>query len=272
MAISNGTLLANLVDPEVIGGMIEQKLINNIVLSPLARVDYTLQGTAGSTITLPYYEYIGDAAVVAEGDAIPISALSAKTKEVSIFKIGKGVKISDEAALSGYGDPVGEAVRQITTSIASGVDAKLLESLNGNTTNVYTTATAEFTVDDIADALTLFKEDIDGPKSIIVDAAAYAVLRKSNEWMPASEISADIILRGTVGQVYGAQVVVSNRVNGGAYHIVKPDALALYIKRDTLVESDRDIEFKYTAITADKHFASYLYMPNNAIKIIKKTA
>lgn len=53
---TTGTYLSDLVDPEVIAGMIDQKLVPNIVFAPLAKLDYTLQGRAGDTVTLPYYE------------------------------------------------------------------------------------------------------------------------------------------------------------------------------------------------------------------------
>ena len=71
----------------------------------LAKIDSTLVGQPGSVIKLPYYSYIGDAAVVAEGADIPIKQLSETTVSVQISKIGNGVQISDEAILSGYGDP-----------------------------------------------------------------------------------------------------------------------------------------------------------------------
>ena len=114
---SDVTYLANLFNPQVVGDMINEKLIKNIVFEPMANIDYTLQGRAGDTVTLPYYDYIGDAQDVGEGTAIPISKLAQNTKQVKISKIGKGVEMTDESILSGYGDPVGEAVRQITMSI-----------------------------------------------------------------------------------------------------------------------------------------------------------
>ena len=67
-----GTKLANLFDPQVVGAMIDKKLVNKMVFAPLATIDSTLEGQPGSTLTLPYYTYIGDATDVAEGADIPI--------------------------------------------------------------------------------------------------------------------------------------------------------------------------------------------------------
>lgn len=52
---STGTYLSNLFDPEVIGDMINEKLVSNMVFAPLATIDYTLQGRAGSKVLLPYF-------------------------------------------------------------------------------------------------------------------------------------------------------------------------------------------------------------------------
>ena len=50
-------------------------------------------------------------------------------------------------------------------------------------------------------------------------------------------------------------------------YIVKPDALAIFMKRDTLVESDRDILKFTTTMTASKHFVAYLYNAKKAVRI-----
>lgn len=55
VSTATGTYLSNLFNPEVVADLIDEKLIDNIVLAPLATVDTTLQGQAGDTVTLPYY-------------------------------------------------------------------------------------------------------------------------------------------------------------------------------------------------------------------------
>lgn len=52
---ATGTYLSNLFNPQVVADLIDTKLVDNIVLAPLARVDTTLVGRAGDTVTLPYY-------------------------------------------------------------------------------------------------------------------------------------------------------------------------------------------------------------------------
>lgn len=267
----NGTKLANLFNPQVVADLLEKQLIPAIRFAPLCKMDTTLQGKAGDTLTIPTYAYIGDATDVGEGEDIPIAQLSASTVNVKVKKAGRGVQVSDEAALSGFGDPAGEAVDQLKLSIASKVDADILAVLNAiGPTMTETAAGAVIGAEDVSKALIKFGENIEGTKVLVCAPAAYANFRDAKTWIPASEIAANVVIAGAVGEVYGCQVVVSDRLttSGDAY-IVKPGALGLLLKRDTLVETDRDIINKSTVITADKHYVPYLYDESKAIKIKK---
>ena len=275
---ANATLLSNLINPQVMADLIDKKLVNLMRFAPLATIDATLEGRPGNTITVPTFNYIGDATTVSEGADITIKQLTATPATATIHKIGNGVQITDEAVLSGYGDPVGETTKQLALSIASQVDNEFIGVLNAITSPMVHTAGTPGTLafGDIADALELFGEDIDdgGAKALLVSPKQYTLLRKSTGWLPASDVSADIAIKGVVGMVQGCQVIISNKLteasNKENAYIVKPGALRLFMKRNTLVEADRDIINKSTTITADKHFAPYLYDASKAIKIVVK--
>lgn len=49
------TYLSNLIDPEVMAAMVSARLPKKIKFSPIARIDTTLVGQPGSTITVPKY-------------------------------------------------------------------------------------------------------------------------------------------------------------------------------------------------------------------------
>lgn len=274
----NATLLTNLVNPQVMADLIDKKLVDLMRFAPLATIDRTLQGRPGNTITLPSFNYISDAVTVAEGADIPINQLTTASTPVTIHKIGNGVQITDEAVLSGFGDPLGEATKQLALSIASQVDNEFIGVLNAITSPMVHTAGTAGTLDfdDIADALELFGEDIeDGvARVLVVSPKQYTNLRKTSGWLPASDISADLAIKGVVGMVQGCQVLVSNKLTEASSkenaYIVKPGALRLFMKRGVLVENDRDIVNKSTVITADSHFAPYLYDASKAIKIVVK--
>jgi len=219
-------------------------------------------------VTLPFYNSIGAATAVSEGQDIPISQLTERTVSVTVSKYAKGVQITDEAVLSAYGDPIGEAVDQIAQSIGQAYDNAMLAAMGTSADASMTTAAAALTADGIASALTLFGEDIDGDKVILVSPAGYETIRKANGWIPGTEVAANLIIRGTVGMIHGCQVVVSNKlIAANASYIVKPGALAIYNKRDILVETDRDIINKSTVITADRHAAVYVLDKSKLIKM-----
>lgn len=275
------TKLANLINPQVMADMIDKKLTDLIKFAPLAEIDTTLEGNPGSVITLPAWAYIGDAAVLNEGTSLTASAMSVTSATATIHKVAKGIQLTDEALLSGFGDPLGEATSQLALAIAAAVDNEVLTLLHSITGNMaYSTANnaTNPAASDIVSALELFGEDIeDGVTVAVVSPAVYTQMRTvtgSNEWIPASEIAAGIAIKGVVGEFAGCQVIVSNKLKtsatgAGDIYLVKPGALRIFLKRDTLVESDRNIENFTTLITASKHFVAYLYNEAKAVRVYK---
>lgn len=268
---TTGTYLSSLFNPQVVADIIDTKLTNKMVFAPLAKIDYTLQGRAGNTVTLPSYSYIGMASSVSEGHDIDIRKLVQSTTNVTIVKYGVAAQLTDEAVLSGYGDPLGEAATQIATSIDDAMDAALLTALAGNTAsaqNYYTSGSSvALAPSDIPLALAKFGEDMDGEKALLVTPDFYAQL-VGKDWIPASEIAADIRIRGSVGMAYGCQVIVSNRlVSGGSLYIVKPNTLAVFMKRGVMVETDRDILNQSTVLAGSILAAPYLLNPAGMIKM-----
>ena len=261
------TKLENMVDPQVMADMISAELENAIRFAPLATVDTTLVGRPGSTITVPKFKYIGPAIDVAEGVAIDPTLLETATEDFTIKKAGKGVEITDEAILSGYGDPVGEAQNQLLLSIAEKVDADVLDALS-TTTLALDTATA-WDLDTVSDALDLFNDEDDSNKVLVMNPKDAAALRKAvgNDWERASDLGDDVIVRGTYGAVLGAQIIRSRNLKEGTAYLVKQGALAIYMKRDVMVEDARDILKKTTVITADQHYGAHLYDESKAVKI-----
>ena len=266
-----GTYLSDLFDPQVIADLIDTKLTDNIVFAPLAMVDNTLAGRAGDTVTLPYYSYIGAASAVSEGYDIPLAKLAQTTTSISVKKFGKAIQLTDEAVLSGYGDPLGEGTRQIAVAIADRIDTELLAALAANSASAQNYATSDASTplapEDIPLALAKFGEDYDGTKVLLCPPDFYAQLLKQN-WIPASEIAADVKVRGAIGMAYGCQVIVSNRLTtSGNIYIVKPGTLALFMKRDTLIETDRDILNQSTVVAGSKIVAPYLLNPKGMVKM-----
>lgn len=274
------TYLEDLFIPEVIAQEVEQKLIDKLATEQFTEVDTTLQGQAGDSVTLASYRYVGDAADVAEGTAIPVERLQAQTRKATIKKIGKGVPVTDEAVLSGYGDPLGEAASQLAVAIKSKLDNDTMEMLADSTRGV----TANMTVGDgtkelddelISKALVKFGEDIEGQMICPINPNQLEALRNNNFYIPASEIAADIRVNGSLGAIHGVQFVIRNRVKADlsghiANYIIKERPIKYYLKRGLFVETDRDAEKQITTIYASQLGDTFLYDESKIVKMVAK--
>lgn len=261
------TKLANVLNPQVLADMLKPELEKSIKLAPLAEVDRTLQGMAGSELTVPKWDYIGEAEDIAEGTAIPLTQMGKTDTKMTIKKVGKGIEITDEAILSGYGDPLGEGTRQLAVAIADKIDNALVTALGTSTQT--SAVTGGLTVDNLEKAISIFDDEDDETMVLVCNPANAAELRKDagKNWLSGTEVGANRIVSGVFGEILGAQVLRTRRVAKNTAYLVKKGALKLLLKRDVLVETDRDIVKKTTVVTADKHYGAYLYNAKKTVKI-----
>nr|DAU28441.1 MAG TPA: major capsid protein [Caudoviricetes sp.] len=207
------TKLKDLVDPQVMADMVSAKLPKKIKFTPIARIDTTLEGRPGSTITVPKYAYIGDAEDVAEGVAMGTTVLTASTTEAKVKKAGKAVELTDESVLSGYGDPVGTAVNQLTMSIAAKVDNDGYDALCGASLAYDGTAT-EISYRGVVSANAKFEDESDASltKIIFIHPNQEATLLNDDDFKSNDKYPLNVIMSGTIGSIAGAQVVKSKKV------------------------------------------------------------
>lgn len=266
---NNITKVSDVINPEVMADIISAKLDKKIVVAPFAKVDTTLTACAGDTIKVPKYSYIGDADDVAEGDACVATKLTATTVSATVKKAMKAVTLTDEVILSGYGNPVGEAVNQISMAIASKVDSDALDALLTSET-IYDGSDEEISYMGIVSAIDMFSEEVNSEKVIFVHPSQVTQLRCDQDFISADKYVGGVMLTGEIGMIANCRVVPSKKVTtdeSGAYYInpiIKltndPEseddtpALTIYLKRDTTVETQRDTLARTTDISADKHY------------------
>ena len=274
------TMIADLINPQVMADMISAKIPAKLVVAPFAKVDTTLAGRPGNTITVPQYAYIGDAVDIAEGIAAETVKLETSTADVTVKKAMKAVELTDEAVLSGYGNPVGETNNQLAKAIASKVDGDAMTALQGAQL-VYDGSASKIKYSGIVDAIDLFDEEVNTDKVIFVHPKQVTQLRKDSDFISADKYTGDVVMTGEIGKIANCRVVASKRVpldEGSANYlcpIVKLNndaeteedapALTIYLKRDTNVETDRVSLARKTDISVDKHYAVAL---SNTSKVV----
>lgn len=260
------TKLSALVNPQVLADMIAAKVEKKIKVVPFARVDTTLQGRPGDTITIPQFVWSGEATEVAEGAEIPIRELGSKTAQYQIKKAGIGGTLTDEALESGYGDPQGALTTGIANSIASKIDTDSMDELLKSTTVVSKSTAISY--DNIVDGIDAFGEEENSEKIIFIAPNQVSTLRKDDDFIDKTKYGNEVMMTGEIGIVGNARVVPSKRVNaiGGYYYnpIVKltndPEseddmtALSYFVKRDTNVEIERKPRVRSTEITGDQMY------------------
>ena len=264
------TKLENLIDPEVMAPMISAKLAKAIKVTPFANIDNTLQGRPGSTITVPKYVYIGDASDLAEGATAVPTTLTTTTAEYEIKKAVKQVELTDEAVLSGYGNPVGETNNQLAMAIASKVDQDAMDALQ--TASVAFTANANISYNGIVDAIDLFQEEDNVEKVMFIHPSQVSELRKDANFISKDKYGNEVMVNGEIGMVANARIVPSKRVplTEGVYSCpiveLKPEeqtgdetaAITIYMKRGVNLETERHLNNYTTLIGADEHYVAAL--------------
>ena len=266
------TKLNKLIDPEVIGAYLDVKLVDKIKLAPIVEIDRTLEGRPGSTLTLPKWGYIGDAADLAEGAALTFEDIAEDTQEVSVKKVAKGVSITDEAVLSGYGNPVEQIGQQLLVAVASKIEADLYDAVKNEKVATRNSAGClkhqyagtNFAKEDIIDMLAKFGEDQEGEKVLFVNPADFAALAKDPDFVQIMQGAQ--IITGEMGMLYGVRIVVANRVTAGQPFMMKPGALSLVMKRNVMVEAERDMDHFANKYAVSDHYVCYVKYADRIVK------
>mgnify|MGYP000834050687 FL=1 len=175
------TKIADLIDPEVMGDMVSARIPKKLRVAPFAKVDDTLAGVPGDTITVPAYAYIGDADIVAEGEAVTIEKMTTSTRKATVKKAMKGIGLTDEAVLSGYGNPVGEANTQLAMAIAAKIDNDCMDVLQ-TATLTYDGSAGIISYAGVVDAVDALQEEQATEKVIFVHPKQVTQLRKDAEF------------------------------------------------------------------------------------------
>ena len=244
------TKLSELIDPEVMGDMVSARIPKKLRVAPFAKIDDTLQGVPGDTITVPAYTYIGDAS-----------------------------DVTDEAVLSGYGNPVGEANTQLAQAIAAKVDNDCMDALQ-SASLIYDGSQAQISYNAIVDAVDLFEEEMGcSDKVLFIHPKQVTQLRKNPDFLSADKYTPGVSLTGEIGMIAGCRLVPSKKVPlaEGVYAcpIVKLEAdpevddeipaLTIYRKREVNIETERKPKTRTTEITADEFYVAVL---SNEAKVV----
>lgn len=266
------TKMANMINPEVMGAMINAKIEALAKLTPYAKVDTTLVGVPGDTKTVPSWNYIGDAADVAEGAEVDLTQMTASSTTFTIKKAMKAVGITQEAVNSGLGNPIGQAETQLAKSIVGKVDNDVLEAVLTASVTVGD-GTAAIGYAGIVDAVTKFEDEEDGiEKVMFISPKQEATLLKDADFLSADKFTGGVAVNGAIGKIAGCWIKKSNKIKAASGVFTNPiiklepdsaeteytedelPALTIFLKKDTSVDTEWFPKKQQTDITACKYY------------------
>lgn len=205
------TKMANMINPQVMGDMINAKIEALLKITPYAKLDTTLQGVPGDTKTVPSWKYIGDAEDVAEGVEVALTDMQTDTTTFTIKKAMKAVGLTQEAINSGYGDPMGQAETQLAKSIAGKVDndvfnAALKASLTSGD------GSTQIKYDGVVDVVDTFNEEDITTKVMFIHPKQLTTLRKDANFISADKYNNNVMVSGEIGMICQTRIVPSKKV------------------------------------------------------------
>ena len=283
------TKLADIINPQVMGDMIESKIEAQAKLIPYAKLDKTLQGVPGDTKTVPSWNYIGDAEDFdpEAGTEMTTANLTASSKTFTIKCAGKSVSIYQTAINSGLGNPVGQAERQLAKSIVGKLDNDVLEAALTATNSHDAGVVIGYA--GIVDAATKFEDEEDGiEKVLFISPKQEGTLLKDPDFLSADKFTGGVAVNGAIGKIAGCWVKKSNKIKAksGTYTcpIIKlePDsseteytedelpALTIFLKKDTQVDHEWFPKAQRHDVTAAKYYG--VALTNEAKVVLAKFA
>lgn len=284
------TKMQHVINPQVMGDMINAKTEALLKLTPYARLDTTLQGVPGDTKTVPSWSYIGDAQDydVEGGAGINTTHLTASSTTFTIKCAAKGLSIYQTAINSGLGNPIGQAETQLSKSMAGKVDNDVLDAVYNATTEVGD-GTALIGYKGIVDCSTKFEDEEDGiEKVMFIHPKQEATLLKDGDFLSADKFESGVAVNGAIGKIAGCWIKKSKKVkleDGVFYNpIIKlePDsaeteytedelpAITIFLKKDTQLDHEWVAKYQRHDLYAARYYG--VALTNDAKVVIGKFA
>ena len=279
------TMLNDIINPQVMGDMLNAKIPHILKFTPFAKVDTSLVGVPGDTKTVPSWNFVGAAEDLEEGGELTTKKLTSATAEFTIKCAGQSVGVTQKSINSGLGDPVGQAEAQLAKAIAVKVDADVLAAaLTGSLT--YDGSGAKIGYGAIVDAVDVLDEEEITDKVLFVNPKQVTALRKDADFIDKTKYNNDVMISGEIGMICGVRIVPSKQIvlADGAYKcpLIKLEpasteteysedelpAITIFLKEDTKVDHEWFPKKQEHDITATKYYGVAL---TNAAKVVVAT-
>lgn len=290
------TTTQDLINPEILAPIIQNKYQDAMMFMPLAAVDRTLEGQPGDTLKQPIWKKIAAAQPVAEGADIPVQKGEQGFTTATVQKFGNGYSFTDEANIERIGDQVSYGTSEIARTIAEFGDKALMKEAQ----RVTNTLTIDPTVLGIDSVVAWFNaQNSNGAYTIILNPKTKIAFDKDIlDWTRGSELGANLVVNGAVPGPLGVSFRTTNSMKDGEAVVVYSSAddikfleelhdaqtndpakakeiattntgqaLKWLVKRDVLVESERKPSNQTNYIYGTQIAAPYVQNPSKVLNL-----
>lgn len=257
------TKVVDLINPEVLADAMAGELEKAIRFAPYARIDSTLEGVPGDTITRPKYGYVGPAEDLTEGVPMDPTKMSMTTTTVTIKETGKAIEVTEKAIITNLNGTMSEAQNQLNLSLADKVEMDYVTALD----TALQTSAATFTPEGILDAVDVFNDEDEEDYVLFINPKDYSKLVKSL-FSVGGKVAEQAIAKAQVAELVGVNSIErTRRVAEGTAYIQKVGAVEIIYKRRPQVNGDRDILARTYVLAANQYYGINLYNDKGVVKL-----
>lgn len=230
---------------QVLEGLFKDLLNTKLNTRSLMKVDASLAANAGMKKVINVYSYTGEVEQVEKGAANTVrGAITFTPVDYDVLTYQQTFAFYDEEFQA---DPnvLDMGVKGATQVMVNDMNSKFFAELAKATLTEEYTADA-FGYDVVVDAIAKLNVEDETNLYIIMGNDLKAQVRKDADFV-ASKLS-DIIYTGQFGSISGLPVVFSALVPEDTAYVVEKGAITNFVKKDVIVEKDRDIETRENII------------------------
>lgn len=256
-------------DNFVLAEKIESILSTKMDMNRFMTIDYSLTQEPGMVKKVHTYVGSGVAEDLARGEGLSNYVDADYTeREYRVARTQSGAKWYDDDVMT---DPtlIDTKVQTVAESMVNDWSAKAVAEFDKtNNKAVF----ANYDLGDFADAIAVYANKYESQEGLffLADVALIPTLRKTlGDYLKYTEA---YIRTGAVGEILGVPVYTSKAVPKNMMFLATNDAVHAFLKKDTFIEQDRNIDTKENKMIASKYSVIALVDETKCIKCGKAQA
>lgn len=249
-------------DRKVIEDRIKDILETSLDTVQLMTIDNDLVENAGMVKAINTYEYQGAVEAVAEG--------ATNTTRGKVVFTEKEYRVQVKQQVFDYTDEQYMKDPMVVEVGAKGMATTMKNDMNSDffteihkTTTLHTDTT--FTYDTIVDAIEKMNVEDEAGLFLLIGNDLKAVIRKDPDFK-ASRLG-EMLYTGQIGSICGVPVIVSKKTPANTAYLATKEAVTLFMKKSSELESDRDKEKRINTEIGRKVCLVALTDATKAVKI-----